>query len=83
MKKLLLIALLIVGCDLLKEENSVYICGLCNSSNECFCYTDVPDGNCSTYAAETDSFIIHSMLHGNHLTCEAFCKDKISCSIIE
>ena len=78
MKKLLIIALLIVGCE---EEDSVYICGLCNSSNVCYCYTVVSEDNCSTYAAEADS--LHSILHGNHLSCEAFCKDKISCSIIE
>ena len=50
----LIILLLIVGCD---EEDSVYICGLCNSSNVCYCYTDVSEDNCSIYAAEADSLV--------------------------
>ena len=73
MKKLLLIALLIVGCDYAPTNHTHDITGICtreNSNNGGFaCLPSVKQAECLEAEAEDDS----NYKYFENLTCEEFC----------
>ena len=73
MKKLLLIALLIVGC----EDESVNICVIkhqITSNPFYFCYSDISEAVCNASGEKENKYLKY---HGNNYTCEEFCDTKI------
>ena len=80
MKKFLLIALLIVGCDTLFEVEGICVLKY-TETNSYICYPDISESHCIADAENNESIIIKYW--GESYDCNEYCNHKIPNEICE